>query len=479
MNSLRRKITLGYLAAAGLVVALALLSFMELRSIEHRIASGAHVGEFFDVTLEIRRFEKNIFLYRQPVDFAENAEYVRRAGSLLKAEPELFARLAGQGRIERLQSELSRYAALMAEYSSAGGPQLAGTIRQSGKVIVDMAEDIARTERGALQSLLDQHRQLMIVSVVLVGVLVVVIGQILSRHVGRPLRDLEVRMEAVAEGKRHRLDLDSRDREIVSLTQAFNHVIEELETRQGQLVRSEKLAALGTLLSGVAHELNNPLSNIATSCQILSEELEHGDPAFCRELIGEVLDEAWRARRIVRSLLDYARDRSFSGESLPLAALIEDTLRLIRGRMPVGVDVHIAVDPGLTVWGDRQRLQQVLINLLGNAAEAIAGSGTVDVAAAEVPAQATAAGLTFGKCNGPAIEIVIADDGAGIPADVLPRIFDPFFTTKAIGQGLGLGLFIAFEIIEEHLGSISVASEPGHGTTFRIRLPLRPGDHHG
>ena len=479
MNSLRRKITVGYLAAAGLVVALALLSFMELRSIERRIASGAHVGEFFDATLEIRRFEKNIFLYRQSVDFAENAEYVRRATSLLKAEPDLFARLAGQGRLERLHGELSRYAELMAEYGSTGAPQLATTIRQSGKIIVDLAEEIARAERGALQSLLDQHRQLMIMSVVLVGILVVVIGQILSRHVGRPLRDLEVRMEAVAEGKLHQLDLGSQDREIVSLTQAFNHVIEELETRQGQLVRSEKLAALGTLLSGVAHELNNPLSNIATSCQILAEELEHGEPAFCRELIGEVLDEAWRARRIVRSLLDYARDRSFAGEPLPVAALVEDTLRLIKGRMPAGVAVRMTIDPELTVWGDRQRLQQVLLNLLGNAAEAIAGPGSIEVAATEVPGQGTATGLTFGKCNGPAVEIVIADDGAGIPADVLPRIFDPFFTTKAIGQGLGLGLFIAFEIIEEHQGSVSVDSTPGCGTTFRIRLPLRPGDHHG
>jgi signal transduction histidine kinase len=473
MNSLRRKITLGYLAIAALVAAMSLFSFLELRAVEQRIATGARIGEFFDTALEIRRFEKNYFLYHQPIDIAENGIYVRRAQALLDSDRPLFEALAEPARIAQLAADLDRYAALMVEAE----PQ-AVRIRQTGKDIVDIAEQLARAERGALQAMLDRHRHLMIAAVAVVGLLVIVIGQLLTRRVGRPLKEMELRMEAVADGKLRQLDMAGNDREIVSLTQAFNHVMRELDTRQGQLVRSEKLAALGTLLSGVAHELNNPLSNISTSCQILTEEMEHGDPEFRKELLDQILDETWRARRIVRSLLDYARDREFTREALPLAALVEETLRLIRGRIPAEVAIKVAIAVDLLVPGDRQRLQQVLINVIGNAVEAVAGAGQIDVAARLTAEPCPAAALVFGQCGGKVVEISVHDNGQGIPAEVLPRIFDPFFTTKPVGNGLGLGLFIVFEIVEEHGGCIAVTSEAGKGTDFLIRLPAQPGETH-
>jgi len=478
MHSLRRKIILGYLAIATLVAGLSLFSFLELRVVEQRIAAGARIGEFFDTALEIRRFEKNYFLYRQPVDLAENAAYVAHAQALLQREQSLFGTLADPARIARMGGDLDRYAALMTEYGTSGKEDLAGQIRQTGKDIVELAEQLAGAERAELQAMLDRHRHLMIGSVALVGLVMFVIGYMLSQRVARPLKEMEQRMQAVADGSLRQLELRSDDREIVSLTEAFNHVMQELDTRQGQLVRSEKLAALGTLLSGVAHELNNPLSNISTSCQILTEEMDHGDPEFRKELLDQILDETWRARRIVRSLLDYARDREFRREALPLAALTEETLRLIRGRIPAEVAIEVAIPPELSVEGDRQRLQQVLINVVGNAIEAVAGAGHVSISARPTGEPCPAGAMVFGQCSGPVVEIAIRDDGSGIPAEVLPRIFDPFFTTKAVGHGLGLGLFIVFEIIEEHGGCIAVESQPGRGTTFLIRLPAQPGENH-
>lgn len=478
MNSLRRKITLGYLAIAALVAGLSLLSFLELRTIELRIAAGARIGEFFDTALEIRRFEKNYFLYRQASDLDENGAYIRKAQALLGSDLTVFESLTEPARIAKLATDIDRYSALMAEYGMTPNEALATQIRQTGKAVVDVAEELAHAERDALRTSLDRHRHLMIGSVALVGLLVVLIGQWLTRRVGRPLKEMEGEMKAVADGRLRQLQLHSNDREIVSLSQAFNHVMLELDTRQGQLVRSEKLAALGTLLSGVAHELNNPLSNIATSCQILNEEMDHGNPEFRKELTGQIFDETWRARRIVRSLLDYARDREFTREALPLAALVEETLRLIRGRVPAEVAIGVAIPEDLTVCGDRQRLQQVLINVVGNAIEAVAGAGHVTVSARQASEPCPSSALVFGQCSGPSIEIAICDDGNGIPAEVLPHIFDPFFTTKAVGHGLGLGLFIVFEIIEEHGGCIAVESEPGRGTTFLIRLPDQTGESH-
>jgi two-component system NtrC family sensor kinase len=480
MQSLRRKLTVGFSVIAILVVALSLFSFFELRLMEQRIAAGGRIGEFFDTALEIRRFEKNYFLYHQKADLAENGAYVERGLGLLRNHAGLFETLADKHRIEHLESDLARYGQLMTEYGQGLADEaLATNIRRIGKDIITFAEELAGAERQSLQAMLDRHRRLLIASVIVVSLMVIGIGQLMTQRVGRPLKEMEESMEAVAAGRLTQLDMKAEDREIASLTQAFNHVLRELEVRQGQLVRSEKLAALGTMLSGVAHELNNPLSNIGTSTQILAEEVGAGETAYLKELIEQIDAETWRARHIVRSLLDYARDRAFKHEPVLLAALVEETLRLMRGRIAGHAIVNVSIPADLEVPGDRQRLQQVLINLLSNALQALGEQGEqgeIAIAAHPVDAHCECGKLVFGQCPGQvkSVEITVRDNGHGIPADVLPRIFDPFFTTKEVGQGVGLGLFIVFEIIEEHGGCIAVDSEVGRGTTFRIRLPIDP-----
>ncbi|MFA6311825.1 MAG: ATP-binding protein [Sterolibacterium sp.] len=484
MNSLRQKIIFGYLVIGALVIGLSLFSFLELQMLARKIAAGEKIAAFFDISLEIRRFEKNYFLYRQEADLTENREYVARARALLRDHELLFAALDEPARIGRLNSDLASYAALMEAYRQGHYDELqAGVIRKTGKEIVVAAEALAKAERGTLQALLDRHREILIGSVTGVILLVIIIGQLLSRQVVRPLKQMEASMEAVAAGQLAKLEMATRDREIVSLTLAFNHVIHELEMHQGQLVRSEKLAALGTLLSGVAHELNNPLSNIATSCQILLEENDQADPAFRLELLAQIDSETWRARQIVRSLLDYARDREFVGETLPAAPLIEETLRLLRGQIPAGVSVSNQIPLDITLQGDKQRLQQAFLNLIRNAVEAATEAGGIRIAARRVASGHSPfppGGMVFGQCagQGEMAEIEIRDDGHGIAAEILPRIFDPFFTTKEVGRGLGLGLFIVFEIIEEHGGCIAVESGVGRGTAFFVRLPSGENDSH-
>jgi signal transduction histidine kinase len=196
------------------------------------------------------------------------------------------------------------------------------------------------------------------------------------------------------------------------------------------------------------------------------------DQDFVKELLAQIDAETWRARRIVRSLLDYARDREFRREPLALAPLVEESLRLIKGQIPAQVVIQTAIPAELMLGGDKQRLQQVLFNLVGNAVAALEGAGEVVIAARATRAPVPANALAFGQCPGGAgVEIEVRDNGHGIPADVLPRIFDPFFTTKEVGQGLGLGLFVVFEIVEEHGGCIAVKSTPGQGSSILIRLP--------
>ena len=350
-------------------------------------------------------------------------------------------------------------------------------IRAIGKNIVAIAEDMNGTERRLVQSSLASFREILVVSIAGVVLLMIAVGQALSRSVVHPLKEMENSVDAVSSGKLDKLSMSSRDREIVSIAKAFNHMLRELELRQKHLLRSEKLASLGTLLSGVAHELNNPLSNISSSCQILLEEIEDNDIGTQKKLLGQIDEQTMRARNIVRSLLDFARDRQFTKESLPLEPLVQQTIRFVRGEVPARLSITVDIPADIVVFADKQRLQQAFLNLIKNAMEVVGDEGNISIVARRNVPDSEGDKLVFAsgcRVEGDAVDISVTDNGPGIPPEILPRIFDPFFTTKDVGKGLGLGLFIVYEIVDEHDGCISVNSEMEKGTSFLVRLPTGP-----
>ena len=507
--SIRQKITLAYYAIVALIIGLSLFTFLELRFIEQKITFGEAISEFFDTTLEIRRFEKNYFLYEQVSDYVENTAYVTKARELLDKNVPGFTALASPEQVQSLRTGLVEYRGFMDQYAAlnegsklrkvpertARKAMLEGRIRATGKDIITIAEEISKTERRSIQMLLNSSQRILVLSILLLSLAVIAIGQVLSRVVVKPLKLIEKNMEVIADGRFEKIHIDSRDREIASLTNAFNKMLKELELRQRHLVHSEKLASLGTLLSGVAHELNNPLSNISSSNQILMEELQEAqekkqaaaalDPEFINELLLQISEQTDRARNIVRSLLEFSRDKDFKKQSIPVRALFEETLRFVKGQIPANTTIRIDVPDDIAITADKQRIQQAFLNLIKNALDAIAGEGgEVSVKAHRNSAVDKARDddtgiynyLKYrGKCTleDDTIDIEVHDTGPGIPADLISKIFDPFFTTKDVGKGSGLGLFIVHEIIEEHDGCIAVDSEPGKGTSFLIRLPLR------
>jgi PAS domain S-box-containing protein len=226
-----------------------------------------------------------------------------------------------------------------------------------------------------------------------------------------------------------------------------------------QLRQSEKLAALGELVAGVAHELNNPLAGISAFAQLLLEEHLDEDQRESARLIKR---EADRAVTVIRDLLLFSRKAGPSNLPLDLNALIQLTLRLRAYSLrSSGVEVVTQLDPALPeLAGDDQKIQQVLLNLIVNAEYAMRRAAVrrlvirttrdADTAVAEV-----------------------SDTGTGMSDETLQRVFEPFFTTKPAGEGTGLGLSVSYGIIEAHGGTISVESAPGRGTTFRIVLPIR------
>jgi signal transduction histidine kinase len=494
----------GYYAVVVMIVGLSAFTFLELNYLEKKIMSGEAISEFFDTVLEIRRFEKNYFLYEQRSDYDENLQFVTRAGELFDANISGFAAVASVDQVIGTRDGLKRYKGLMEQYEklirrqkrgfmeadSALKIKLAGDIRKTGKDIITVAEEMSKTERQSLQALLASSRRVLIISIAILIVLVIVIGQVLARMVGKPLKLMERNMEVIAEGKFETIRIDSRDREVLSLTRAFNKMLRELDLRQRHLVQSEKLASLGTLLSGVAHELNNPLSNISSSGQILAEEITDGDLEYKKELVDQINEQTDRARNIVRSLLEFSRDKEFKNRQMPLKSLFEETIRFVKGQLPPSVSIKVDIPGDLAITADKQRIQQAFLNLIKNGIEAIHGDGSVAITARKHHAIDKAGddtGITNylkyrGKCTleDDTVDIEIRDTGEGIPTDLLPKVFDPFFTTKDVGKGSGLGLFIVHEIIEEHDGCIAVDSEPGKGTAFLIRLPVKePTRGHG
>jgi two-component system, NtrC family, sensor kinase len=490
-SSIRQKITFGYYVGVMVIIGLSVFMLVELWYIEKKVRFGEVVTEFFDATLEMRRFEKNFFLYRKNEDYQENIQYIEKAMDILAKNASGYKNLAVSSELERLRNDLDKYRLLMKEFAflkvhnnDARLETVGNTIREKGKEIITIAENISRTERQRIQHLLDLIKNIIIISIFSFSIAGVAIGQILSRMVVKPLKNMEIMMKEISEGKLKAVSVLSKDREIISLTQAFNKMLAELELRQKHLVQREKLASLGTLISGVAHELNNPLSNISSSCQILIEELEDQDVRYKKELLSQIDEQTDKAKYIVRSLLDFSRDKEFKRESMPLRKLFEETIQLLKGEIPSRISVSIDVPDDIAVFVDKQRIQQAFLNLIKNALDSIEAEGAVSIRAckhilkARIDERCDYA-RNQGQCTGECpittdtIDIEIRDTGSGIPPEVLPNIFDPFFTTKDVGKGAGLGLYIVQDIIHEHEGCIGVCSEPGKGTGFVIRFPIK------
>ena len=237
--------------------------------------------------------------------------------------------------------------------------------------------------------------------------------------------------------------------------------ITEQQAIEAQAIQSEKMAAVGTLVSGVAHELNNPLTSVTGLAEFLLEQPEGTVPD--RDHLRVIAEEAQRAASIVRNLLTFARKGPAERQRLDLGEVVDRTLSLMDWELRLqGIAVERRTVRDLpAVVGDRQQLQQVVLNLVTNAAQALAALPP------GLPRRIT----VETELRGGDVLVRVADSGLGIPADVLPQVFSPFFTTKSQGEGTGLGLFISYGLVEGHGGTLAVESRPGTGAVFTMALP--------
>jgi len=306
---------------------------------------------------------------------------------------------------------------------------------------------------------------------------------VITGRITKPLQKIAAATEEIARGDlSHRVEVESRD-EIGRLADSFNRMTDnlkkanesllewtrtlenrveertrELQEAQAGLVQSEKLASLGKLAAGIAHEINNPLGGILIYSHLTLEDTPQDSPAY--ENLKKIVKETTRCRNIVRGLLEFARPKDPEMTLTAIPDLIEKTLAILE-RQAIFQNIVLRKEfsplPRLVV--DSSQLQQVFMNIIINAAEAMEGHGTLTIRAS---ADEEAGWLS--------VEFI--DTGHGIKPEDRERLFDPFFTTKEVGKGTGLGLAISYSIIKKHSGKILVRNEPGGGAVFTVLLPL-------
>ena len=361
---------------------------------------------------------------------------------------------------------------------------------QSVLGIVDIAYSLAEID----QSMKEHATHIAEVSFAFILMLTVSMGYLLQRMIYLPLKDLETGAKKISSGHfDHPIPVRSAD-EFGRVAGSFNdmtadlrraraelhELIDELESKvderskelmaaRAEVAQGEKLASIGVLAAGIAHELNNPLTGVLTFTSLMRKKVLEGSEDA--EDLDLVIRETKRCASIIRRLLDFAREKVPVKGFFNLNQVLEDTVRFVeRPASLKKIVITTDLDPQLPqIWGDADLIKQVVMNILVNAQQAIEGAGTITVVTRTYVAKTS---QQNDEPRTPMVELAIKDTGCGIPEANMQRIFDPFFTSKEVGKGTGLGLSVSYGIVKAHGGEIKVASVLGQGTTFRILLPV-------
>jgi two-component system NtrC family sensor kinase len=520
--SLKKKIALSFFISASIIAILAAFEYISFIEIKKEIRYLEITDTISRKSLQLRRHEKNFFLYSPQKGEEESAavhSYIGelrdiltrgriadRAGTvslpdLIDGYEKRFEKI--EATVKKISVEFAKTKASNAHYA-AFFPLIESTflerplqitallkrtfflpsshvlisslreldtditaLRKNGEDILIASKELDKRARDNAESTI--HLSQIAILVFFPIFFAVGIGMLffISTNVVKRLMLLINVVEKTGQGSYPHLSVPPSARnahdEVGVLIDKFNSMEDqlafrekELDRKNNELMQAKKLAAIGTLASGVAHELNNPLNNIYLSAQVLSKEAGETCPVPIQEAVNDIIGQTARVKRIVGDLLEFARGRELQLREVELNELITGSYKHLAVSQKVD-KVRFLLDPEpakVIIQADPAQLEQVFINLFTNAVDAMQGQGDLRVTVREQEQSTT---------------ITVSDSGKGIPRESMDKIFEPFFTTK--DKGTGLGLAIVFNIIRKHSGDITVESEEGKGTTFTITLP--------
>jgi signal transduction histidine kinase len=464
VRSIRGKLLIMISIVAGLGIIATASATFALWRMEDKIRIIESFYELNQKVLEIRRYEKNYFLFNDRKDLLNVLDHVDQVRAAIIAMKAIL--LENNSVLESLyEEELSQYEAisrrlLREELSPRNKLSLENALRKHGQGFTRSIFDMDTRARIRVERQVAGYQK----TAVLILALAVGLGTVLilymMRWIMRPLAAIREASARIMQGEMSSIPVNEDIRSSVEgleLVNSLNRMLQALNGKQKQLLQSEKLAAIGKVTAGIAHEINNPLNNISLTAEVLLEDLPNLDCSERLDMVRDILVQSDRAREVVHHLLEFSRNRKSNiMEPVDLVALMENSITLVKNQFRLGGIVYRYDHPAqpLLVNGNPNQLKQVLINLMLNAVQAMQPNGRLDLAVSGQEKEA---------------RIVISDTGDGIAPEALTLIFEPFFTTK--NEGTGLGLSLSYAIVKDHSGDIEVESVPGQGTTFTLTFP--------
>ncbi len=479
MSSLRKKILYAFGLLNVAILAIALTVYADLTLLRDQIVNSEKLRQFLSATQQMQSHEEILLLYQTPESWIQLAEQVNQIRKLFNQDRSFFDEVIGTTQTAKLDELLTQYRDRIDDLEAREAtdhPVTATMLHDMSQRIWKIVHQISMEHHQSLSQKVHLVSWILVITLTAVIIMGVISAVFISRQVVQPISALERQLDAVADGKEKKLTLVSDNIEIQSFVQHFNNMLYKQRSQQSQIRHHEKAAALGVLVSGVAHELNNPLSNISTSVQLLTED--DSDAGLRQQWLAHVDSETERARRIVRRLLDSVRQPKQNLQSISSSDLVNSAVLLIHRQMDPSIHLHIEDVADTPVKVDRERMQQVFINLIRNAVAAgasniwVFGESTTWADSSPEDIERVQGELATVSSADEVMLFTIADDGRGISEENLPHLFTPFFTTNKEGEGTGLGLYLVEEIIQEHDGCITVENRVSEGTQFLIWLPV-------
>jgi two-component system NtrC family sensor kinase len=513
--SLKKKIILSFLISSVIIAVLAVSSFVNFIEMRKEIRYLELADSLRSKSLQLRRHEKNFFLYGDPNEIEQVYIYIKDIKSVIQAAPRYNTKnlFSMQAKTEEYAQRFNDIERRVADFHNAFtvvklGHQNTATLfpliestflerpaavsevlgsvfrvapddpsreglasltteikalRKDGEELLTISKDLDKSARENVEHAITLLQTMTMVLLPLFFFICFGALFFIGQSVVNRLKILTAALEKTGKGDFRSLAVPEKGDEVGALIAAFNKMErdlvnrdEELQKKNDELHRSRKLASIGTLASGVAHELNNPLNNIYISAQILEREAKDSCSPLVKEIVGDIVGQSARVKRIVGDLLEYARGKQPQFRAIELNDLVRNVYKLIGATADTRM-VNFAIKSDsdrIVVKADPEQIERVFINLLTNAVEAMSGKGELTVSLNSMDNS---------------VKISVTDSGQGMTPQEMEKVFEPFFTTK--DKGTGLGLAIVFNIIRKHHGEIAVDSQKDKGTTFHITLP--------
>lgn len=465
LHTIRGRIIAVFASGLALLLVTAAVSYCNIYSVNKKLSIIESYDDLFNNILEVRRYEKNFTLYKDPTSLKMSLVYLDKAQSIADKLATNISLIVGANEFNRFRNVLNDYRSLINSYLASNKdamiPADVTLVRLKGKKLVDFARELIASKRNRIHEVLVRSLITPFVFLLVFVTAILLTFRIMVRDILQPLQLIQRTTQEIAQGNYAPMKYISRRRdEIYNLAAAFDKMAEEINERQQEVLQTRKIAALGTFTAGIAHEINNPLNNISLTAEALIEDFGPEIPGEAKELVLDILLQSERAADVVGNLLDFSRSERPSLKELSVEHVIRRTINLVKNQLMLsGISSTVEIAPGISkIKGALRHLQQVFLNLFLNAIHAMPNGGELTIETRPYSEEF--------------IRIDVKDTGTGIRAEDLEKIFDPFYTTKGVGRGTGLGLSVTYGIVKEHGGYIEVESKVGEGSTFSVYLPM-------